>query len=238
MQIHKTSDYSLFGSVVGNRRVNENHVIHLMKSIRQRNLLEQNPIIVTEDMRIVDGQHRLMAAEKLGVPIYYVFGESLSIDDIRIIQTAKRWTMRDYAESYAAMGDKEYRFLLDYVDEFGISIGNAGEILTETNHAYRIMKEGKFVVVNPTKAYGFAQFMKEVEKYVDHSVWTHRDFIRASFHVFESEVVDNEEILDKLKIYHESGVNKIDKSTRKIDYLRQYEDVYNFHRRGPRMRIY
>ena len=67
----KTKDYSQFKYLPGNRDLVLNHVDRLVKSISKNNLLKNNPIMINKQGYILDGQHRLQAAEELGVDIYY-----------------------------------------------------------------------------------------------------------------------------------------------------------------------
>ena len=49
----------------------EKLIKNLMQSISYRNLLAWRPIIVTKNFLVIDGLHRLEAAKRLGVEIYY-----------------------------------------------------------------------------------------------------------------------------------------------------------------------
>ena len=55
-KIYKTTDYSVFKYLKGNRSVNELHVRRLVEAIKEKDL--QVPIIVDEKMNVVEGQHR------------------------------------------------------------------------------------------------------------------------------------------------------------------------------------
>jgi ParB-like chromosome segregation protein Spo0J len=67
----KTTDYKLFKINKLNRIVQTGHIEKLKKSIEKVGYLKYNPIIVNEDMEIIDGQHRYFACVKLNLPIYY-----------------------------------------------------------------------------------------------------------------------------------------------------------------------
>ena len=60
----------MFKRVEGNRPINERYVTELKKEIERKNLLHVNPILVSDDYTVIDGQHRLAIAQDLGVPIY------------------------------------------------------------------------------------------------------------------------------------------------------------------------
>ena len=80
--IQRTTTLDKFKLKKGNRFINEAHVKALIDSIKKHNLLHLQPIIVDTNMNVIDGQHRLKAAERLQVPIYYVIAADVSFDDI------------------------------------------------------------------------------------------------------------------------------------------------------------
>ena len=80
--IVKTTDYSIFKKINGNRGISHSHVTKLTAAIARRNLLQLFPIIVNEKMEIVDGQHRLWAAKRLKLPIYYEKMKEAGLEEI------------------------------------------------------------------------------------------------------------------------------------------------------------
>lgn len=91
-----TKDYSIFKDFSSNREVDHKHVNKLVSAIQKRNLLHVNPIVVDENMRVIDGQHRLAAAQKLGVEIFYI-QEAINRGDISMLNSnQKNWTGMDY----------------------------------------------------------------------------------------------------------------------------------------------
>ncbi len=63
-------NYSKFTLFDNNRDINETHVEELIASMRKSGQLM--PVVVTPDKEVIDGQHRLKACEKLGIPVSYV----------------------------------------------------------------------------------------------------------------------------------------------------------------------
>lgn len=97
LTIQRTTYYSQFRSISSNREVDMTHVRHLAEAIRNNNLLHLNPIIVNQDLQIIDGQHRLEAAEQLKVPIYYVVDDGIKKTDIALLNSnQKNWSVMDY----------------------------------------------------------------------------------------------------------------------------------------------
>lgn len=106
--MNSTTDYKIFQDYSSNREVDEKHVRKLVRAIHDRNLLHVNPIIVTKDMRVIDGQHRLAAAEILGVPIYYIEGNINRKDISRPNSNQKNWSTMDYVNFYTIEGVPEF----------------------------------------------------------------------------------------------------------------------------------
>ena len=66
-QIYFTNDYGMFGWIKGNRLLDESRIKKICKANRVDgiNLFPYVPILVTKDNKVIDGQHRLMAAKSL-----------------------------------------------------------------------------------------------------------------------------------------------------------------------------
>ena len=76
--IHRTTNYDMFGYFEGNRALNDSHVRNLMESLTERQLAV--PIVVDELYRVGDGQNRLEACKKLGIPVYYMIIPGLTLE--------------------------------------------------------------------------------------------------------------------------------------------------------------
>lgn len=114
-----TSDYSKFKTLKQNRAVNAAHVARLVASIEKNpHILDAQPILVNENMEIIDGQHRFEACKHLGIPVPYVQVAGLDVADAREMNAIqKNWTAMDYAWSHASTGNVHYKALLKYRSE-------------------------------------------------------------------------------------------------------------------------
>lgn len=119
-KIESTSIYGLFKLMTGNRVINYNHVKELKRSMESHpELLPSNPIEVNENMYIIDGQHRWTACKELGMPVYYIVNEGATLDATRIENvTQRRWSLMDFAHSYAEGGNKDYKTFLRMVHDY------------------------------------------------------------------------------------------------------------------------
>ena len=72
MSIQHTTNYNQFKLVQFNREKSAHHISQIKKKIKENNLLHLHPILVNLKGEVIDGQHRLQAAQELEVPIYYL----------------------------------------------------------------------------------------------------------------------------------------------------------------------
>jgi hypothetical protein len=80
--LQKTKDYHIFKLRDSNRDISELHVKKLIDAISLENNLHLHPIIVNINWEVIDGQHRLLAAKKLGLFIYFIKDDNVSNNHI------------------------------------------------------------------------------------------------------------------------------------------------------------
>lgn len=121
LQLHETRDYSkfLFNEV---QRVDDRldkHIRNLAISMQTWGFLPSKCIHVVNDsgkLRIIDGHNRYAAAKLAGIPLIYQVGEAKERDAmVAINHNTRKWTARDYVNSYAIKGNQHYITLLHYV---------------------------------------------------------------------------------------------------------------------------
>ncbi len=153
-EIHKTKDYSIFKFVSFNRDKQKKQIECMKKILQKENLLHFHPIVVNEQMEVIDGQHRLSAAQELGLEIFYVQG-NVSYEHIlnsNLIQ--KKLCLADVIKFYA-LKDKieDYIKLKKYCDELnvnpkallGLIFGNCSPYIID------FLKTGKFKFPSSTE---------------------------------------------------------------------------------------
>jgi len=121
-KVYKTSDLSIFKQIDGNRVPNLQHIKRLTESIRVYGM-KCNPILVNENMEVIDGQHRLMAAKEAESFVYYIINNGYSLNEVHTLNlNQKNWTKKDFMEGYANMGVGSYVELKKFTeknDDFG-----------------------------------------------------------------------------------------------------------------------
>lgn len=146
MSYLKTTEYNKFTFREDNReKINQTHVKRLCESITSCNLLEMRPITVNEKFEVIDGQHRLLAAKALGLPIYYKVEKDLKGQDMILLNVSKSWGNTDFLNYYVKNMHTEYMKLNQFLKESTLSLTIALNVLLgrsrERNHDFRM---GKF----------------------------------------------------------------------------------------------
>lgn len=109
-EIYQTENYSIFKRLSGNRGVEDSRVLSILKSIQNVGYIK-NPIIVNEKYEVIDGQGRLEACKRLGLPVYYSIAEGAGIEEcIAMNINQKNWKVEDYINSYGELGINSYIF--------------------------------------------------------------------------------------------------------------------------------
>ncbi len=108
---------SIFKQIDGNRVPNLQHVRRLTDSINV-NGMKCNPILVNENMEVIDGQHRLMAAKESESFIYYIIVKGYSLSEVHTLNlNQKNWGKKDFMEGYANMGVESYIKLKKFIEK-------------------------------------------------------------------------------------------------------------------------
>src|SRR5687767_13196050 len=115
-----TKDYSVFKRIKGNREVYPQHVKNLVESFKGNpDILSYNPVLVNDRFEVIDGQHRIAAAKKLNIPVYYIVHKKLGLKDIQGLNSGtKPWGPMDYAKCYAELGKISYQIYVDIAEDY------------------------------------------------------------------------------------------------------------------------
>ena len=83
-----------------NRDIDKKHVAMLAISIRRYGQLM--PIVVNENLQVIEGQHRLKACMELGIPVAYIISQKTSSKDVAIMNNSQKgWKNRDYLKHFS-----------------------------------------------------------------------------------------------------------------------------------------
>lgn len=118
-KIYETSEYSKFKIIKGNRRIKESKVKTLVNSMRKGGWLSTVEITVNQFFEVIDGQHRLIAAQLTNTPVRYKIVENTGIEEvIKTNQGCSNWSMKDHIPSQINLGNKNYVLLDKFMKEF------------------------------------------------------------------------------------------------------------------------
>lgn len=107
MIVRRTTDYSKFSFLTGNRVINNLNFKKLLISMKEEQLLI--PIIVNERLQIIDGQHRFMACVELKLPVYFIVNRGYGLDQVKRANTiGVNWTKEDFLQTYIAEENENY----------------------------------------------------------------------------------------------------------------------------------
>ena len=133
--VYVTKNYDIFKRLVGNRDIPEARISKIVGSIQAIGWIK-NPIVVNENMEVIDGQGRLTALQRLNMPVEYVIAEGAGTQEcIYMNMNMINWKQPDFIKSYAEQGNVNYQRLLSLMDRY-VS-GNLHIIFTAL---YRISK--------------------------------------------------------------------------------------------------
>ena len=133
--VYITKDYSIFKRLVGNRDIPESRISKIVESIQTIGWVH-NPIIVNENMEVIDGQGRLTALQRLKMPVEYIVAEGAGNKEcIYMNMNMVNWALPDFIKSYAEQGNENYQRLLSLIENY--ANGNLNIISTAV---YRVSK--------------------------------------------------------------------------------------------------
>lgn len=229
--ITATKNYRLFTVSDENRPRNAKKHKKLRESMQRYGFLSSFPVVCVRDkagaLVVKDGQHRLMFAEELGLPVYYAV-ESTNFDVAVVNSTAKVWSLIDYAQKHAAHGLQSYVEGLAFADKYRLPVGTGFALLAGTTSFSNIDEEfidGKFKIRDRSWAEAVALLYGGLIA-ISRNVHTKR-CIEACMAVCRVEDFDRNRLLQGAQRHREALVAY---STRD-GYLQMMETIYNFGRR-------
>jgi hypothetical protein len=237
-EVQVTTDYNKFRFIESNREQSRGHIETLKKAFEENgNLTANQPILVNENMEIIDGQHRFTACMELGMPIHYIQTPGLTVRDARQMNILhKGWGVDDYARSYALAGDNNYRKYLELKEEYGFNHSVLlGYILNSSDRTnmYKDFRNGDFTFTDREGARERLDKLASVGQYVPFA--GEKGFAGALLKTMAIEGYDHERMLRKLELHQ----NLLRRFVNIEDYQRMLEDVYNYQmQEGNRLRFF
>lgn len=228
-ETYETTEYDVFKLDKQNRPIDEERVAAFVKKFSKGEFfLKDMPGLIGEDFDVVDGQHRLIACEKLGLPFFYRISKDVQMKDVVSIQTNAGWSTADYLAKYVTAGNQDYVVLHRFVERYNFSISTAILLLSDSSTKYSLKKsgfnEGRFEVHNETAGHDVAQKIIETRD-AGVNFWKDRAFAMAMIKIAANDKYDHEKMIEKIRLFPSLFVRQ----TTVDDYMRKLEEAYNYH---------
>jgi len=238
MIIKSTMDYDIFKRLTGNRQVREYKVKKLIEKIQEVGAVPL-PIVVNEKMEVVDGQNRLEALRRLGLPVYYEVVPNIGIKECRVMNMDQtNWGLMDWVESYAADGIESYKMLIALIKKYG-DIGISAIYAAVTGLmglANTTIKSGRFECTY--EQYLEADKILEYEHSLSHVIKKlpgRRDlFYVALGFCYKHPDINNAILKERI----EASYKQIQAAANLENVLNEYSEIYNTKRRGGRVYLW
>lgn len=225
-QIQSTTDYDKFQEIVSNREVDDKHVKHLVASIRERNLLAMNPILVNSDHEVIDGQHRLAAAKLLQLPIFYVVADDVRESDIqRINSHMKNWGTMDYINYWTVKKQPGFNILSSMIAKHShIPLSSMMQLLSsDFKRDVKALKNGYVDISCKDVAEEVIAMLRDFRNIGFEFAFVGQ-FITAVAQVNEVEGYEHAKMLRKIEMQPRSLVKCVNVK----QYKRMLEEIYNY----------
>jgi hypothetical protein len=219
-----TRDYFAFTFYESNRDLSRTkaNLDLIIKSMSKYGYLPGKPIMVSTDFKIIDGQHRFVAAKRLGLPIRFVVVDLFSTEAeelIPILNAAQRdWLTADYVWHYAKKRVPCYMYLQDFKERHHIEMAATVRICINKYAPGKIVRQG--IEFKPYgKAENIANFLTNARQHIDH--WNRSYFINAVIMMYHR--IDNERLINKLA----DNIIRVTPQASPNDYLAVFENIIN-----------
>jgi hypothetical protein len=251
--IHETYQLDKFSFLEGNRNIDEFKVAKLAAEIKQHGLIM--PIMVNSKLEVIDGQHRLSACRKIGMPVQYFVRDNATVETAANVNIAgSNWRQIDWIKKHAFNGNEDYVDLLDWIHLCKSHNLNEGSAIflaqnTATTTKYAMYEDGVARVRTQKKSPNAKQ-LYSMGSDIRLGMWTFGDRLVAQ------ELLQSVLMFQGFKFYNKKSfvvaiirvsrisqfdINNLHKQALKRskyfthqsssdDFLRMFEDVYNYGR--------
>lgn len=231
--VFRTTEYSRFKNVNGNRPLNKQKIKKIIKEIESGNdILDHVPVLVgvkDEKLLVYDGQHRIEIARQLKRPVHYIIRPEMSLHDVaKVNSNVEKWKSADFINCYITAGNQNYRKIESFMSTYGMPLSLTlvllanGVIKSDSGKETLIesFQRGEFEVKKWKQAVEVAETCKKFETFHE---WNSRAFGVAICRLLESDMCDFEELVDKFS----KDPKALEKQHTYKQYLVNLEQIYN-----------
>lgn len=235
--VYFSNEYGGFKFLKGNRDINEVIVNRILHSIKEEgvDLLKYSPIIVDQDMHILDGQHRFTVSKMLKRPVFFIIASEMSVREIaKINSNSSNWKIKDYMNSYLDLKLDAYQAIKELYDIYPMNVVMIASFLMSGHSRRNNIKQ--LFIDGLVEVHHYDKTVEVMEMLQDFAPFTIRPFSQRFVHAIEnlrhSELYDHELMLSKLR---QSGL-QIDRIDSAKSIIAQMEEIINY-RMKQRIRI-
>lgn len=208
--VRMSSNYEQFHLLYFNRKKKEAHVLELIDSIKQFGILSYGVVVETDLVDgvmkkwIADGQHRMEAEKRLGLPFYYTMTTVKSLEELVLLiaklnATSKPWPIRQYLETWASLKAPDYITLRNTQLETKIQISILLEIFSgkDRRAATKLLTGGKFSIPDIAQSKKFIKYILDIRTIP--SLPKSRAFSSVLLRAFKESTYNHEVLVNNLK---------------------------------------
>lgn len=241
LKVLSTIDYGQFKIDKANRHLQAKHVKDLAMSIQTHNYMPYNPIMISQDGYIIDGQHRIAAARSLKIPVSYVVVPNTNLETVRLLNANLRpWALNDFVNCFIILGNKDFKILRDFREKYLLPITTASYLLGKRlsgsingGKGAKYIKDGTFKVVNLEEAEKMMNMLSAIRHKTDRNIWRSREFIAAFIRICEKGA-NPELMIEQLK----ASPEKVHVQPSVMHYVFVLQDIYNRNLSKNKLKIF
>ena len=236
-EVFETSEF-LFTFSIKNRPIDDKKVLDFMDKFKTgQNYMKEFPALICSDTWVIlDGQHRIEACRRLGIPFFYRWtmqGSNLTIDNVSSVQVNAGWKTIDYVHSFVKQEKQPYIILKRFIGRYNLPVSTAVMLLT--GYINDSKKGGlhasgfyngtlKVIPENEIKAHKIAKRAQEFGK-LGFKVHNNRNFVAALVAVTKHPEYDHKQMMDRFEKY---GPSMFYQQINTELYIRNLEKLYNY----------
>ena len=236
-----TKEYSNFKLSLENRDVNlkKNKAKKLRQSLKKHGWIPSFPMTCfkngSEQLIILDGQHRFSIARELGMPVKYVVVDQ-EFDISEINNTQDTWKLKDYLSRWQKAGKDAYFEIEEFISSHpNITLSSAISLLGGQYHGDISLKnkykEGRFKIKPKSRgvAYRIANCFESIIEINKDA--KHNNMLKAIYKCFHVESFDSERLIEQCK----KNPAMIQSYSKTEDWLDLLQEIYNHGKRSNRI---
>jgi len=227
-----TKNYDLFILKADNRDVtDERHIKALMESMQRNEFLKSKAITVKNEGAkyiVIDGQHRLEAAKRLGITLWYTVDDEISDEALPDLQIAKKWLPKDYLKHFVMKDIKKYKTLQEICETYPkVSITTVVLLLEGSGNTYGSrgrFETGTINIVNQENALKTLRYAYDMYQLYKHEWLFGRTFLKAFADIIQIEGYSQKIMMDRLSVNSENFRQMLSEE----GYYKMFNEVYNY----------